>query len=147
VSVWPEWLCKRGAQTEKDLRNISITEILSRSSSRKGKLAGAPPVSHAASQPRDITGGIIFSRSPSVRGSRSESLWFHDPCSEVGRVRASRNCSGEPRAPVNPHLVRGTRGVITTSPKATPKPSAQTRFVLDAMESDAKREEARFEQI
>jgi hypothetical protein len=37
--------------------------------------------------------------------------------------------------------------VITTAPKAKPKPSAQTRLVLDAMESDAKREEARFEQI
>jgi hypothetical protein len=37
--------------------------------------------------------------------------------------------------------------VTTTAPKAKPQPSAQTRFVLDAMESDAKREEARLEQI
>jgi hypothetical protein len=37
--------------------------------------------------------------------------------------------------------------VITTASKAKLKPSVQTRFVLDAMESNIKKEEARLEQI
>jgi hypothetical protein len=44
-------------------------------------------------------------------------------------------------------LVGGTRGVITPSPKGKAKPSIQTQFVLDAMESNAKKEEIRWEKM
>jgi hypothetical protein len=37
--------------------------------------------------------------------------------------------------------------VITPSPKGKAKPSIQTQFVLDAMESNAKKEEIRWEKM
>jgi hypothetical protein len=54
---------------------------------------------------------------------------------------------GEPRAPVNPHLVHGTLGVITRAPKskAKIKPSHQTLFVLDAMEATTKKDDERWD--
>jgi hypothetical protein len=37
--------------------------------------------------------------------------------------------------------------VITTAPKTKPKPLAQTQFMLDAMDLEAKWEDAQLEQI
>jgi hypothetical protein len=37
--------------------------------------------------------------------------------------------------------------VITTTPKSKPKPSAQTKFMLEAMEEQVKRDLTRWEQL